>query len=210
MSIRETIQYDERMFPSDTAACACGDTCVCGIMSALIGPAALASDGSVELYWSHPKPSARLPDVIAEFGTPNIIDTSPGGLARWGPSVLKGTPYTEILLKDEQIPHESPMPHDDYLYSSVCVNLPPRVQIAMMAITKSVWYDRLTHTLTARCHYMQANVATILLVTRLALGMVTPQAAPGVYGGMIEASHDPATYARMKAEMAHNLNVIGC
>lgn len=183
---------------------------MCGMMDALIGPAALADDGSVELYWTNSQPSARLPDVIAEFGTPNIIDTSPGGLARWGPKVLHGTPYTEIIVKDEEIPHDSPMPHVDYLYSSVCVDLTPRVQLAMMSITKSVWYDRLTHVLTARCHYMGANVATILLVTRLALGQVTPQSAPGLYGGMIRASHDPATYTRMKADMVHNLHLIGC
>ena len=162
----------------------------------------------MELYWTHPKPADRLPDVIAEFGTPNVIDTSPGGLARWGAAVLAGTPFTEIVLKDEEIYHGGS--HVDFLTASVCVDLSPAVQQAMLAITESVWYDRLTHTLSARCHAMFANVATILLVTQMQLGMVPPQAAPGLYPKMIEASNDPRAYAKMKAQMAHNLNVIGC
>ena len=191
--------------------CVCtGNNCVCGISDALIGPAPVAKDGSAALYWANPKPAARLGEVIAEFGTPNILDTSPGGMARWAGNVLAGTPYSEILLKDEQIPHCCPMPHDDYLYASVCVDLAPEVQMAMLAITKSVWYDRLTHTLTARCHFMGPNVATLLLVTRMQLGSVSLSEAPGLYGGLVSASQDPATYAVMYGELAHNINVIGC
>jgi hypothetical protein len=210
MEGRVFIPYDERMFPPATPdiTCVCDEVCVCGISDALIGPSQVAEDGSVELYWTHAKPSERLPDVIAEFGTPSIIDTSPGGMARWAPNVLKGTPFTEIILKDEEIFHGGG--HVDFLTASVCVDLSPEVQQAMLPITESVWYDRLTHTLSARCHAMHANVATILLVTHLALRMVTPQEAPGLYPKMIQGSSDPKTYDRMKAEMSHNLHVIGC
>lgn len=211
MEGREFVAYDPRMFPlADAIACECGLTCDCGASEALIGPAQVRPDGSVDLHWRHAKPAARLVDVIAEFGTPNIVDTSPGGMARWGPAVLGGTPYTEIILKDEEIPHALPMPHEDYLYSSVCVNLDRATQIAMMDITKSVWYDRLTHTLTARCHYMQANVATLLLVTQLGLGEVSAAQAPGLYGGMIASTKDAGVYAQMKAQLAHNLHLLGC
>lgn len=199
------------MRASTEPKCTCGNgACMCGINDALIGPAPMSPDGTVALYWGNPKPSARLADVIAEFGTPNIIDTSPGGMARWGSNLLSGTPYTEILIKDEEIPHCCPMPHDDYLYASVCVDLAPQVQAAMLAITKSVWYDRLTHTLTVRCHMMGPNVATLLLVTRMQLGSVPLASAPGLYGGLIGASQHADSYATMKVELQHNVNVIGC
>jgi hypothetical protein len=90
------------------------------------------------------------------------------------------------------------------------VNLNRATQIAMMDITESVWYDRLTHTLTARCHYMQANVATLLLVTQLALGEVSAAQAPGLYGDMIASTKDAGRYAQMKAQLAHNLHLLGC
>ena len=208
-NMRAFIEYDQRMFPPhEHQGCVCEDECVCGYMDALIGPSELGADGSIELYWTHSKPSDRLPDVIAEFGTPNIIDTSPGGLALWGASSLKGTPFTEIILKDEEIYHGGS--HVDFLTAGVCVDLRPEVQHAMLAITESVWYDRLTRTLYARCHHMGAVVSTLLLVTQLALGLVTPQAAPGLYGGMVRSSSNPVSYATMKAQMAHNLNTIGC
>jgi hypothetical protein len=184
--------------------------CMCNAGNALIGPAETFGDGTVYVFWMHQEPSAELPKVIAEFGTPGILDTSPGGLGRWGPNLLLGTPFTEIVLKDEVIPHCCPMPHLDYLYGSVCVDIPSDIQNSMLKISKSVWYDRLTHTLTARCHFMGAIVATLLLVTRMALGVVKPQNAPGLYGGLIMGSQDPAVYRSMYNEMSHNVNVLGC
>lgn len=194
----------------DELVCVCGEyECVCNVGQALVGPADVAADGTIGVFWTYPKPSARLQEVIAEFGTPSILDTSPGGMGVWKQSVLRGTPYTEIVIRDEQIKHCCPMVHDDYLYATVCVNLSPAVQAAMLAVTKSVWYDRLTHRLTARCHFMGPNVSTLLLVTQMALGQVALQNAPLLYGGMIEASSDPMMYASMTAQLATNLGALG-
>ena len=179
-------------------------------ITALIGPSAMGPDGTINLYWEHERPSNELPRVISEFGTPRILDTNPGGLALWGEDQLVGTPYVEILLKDEEILHEKPMLHYDYLTASVCVDISPEIQAAMLPITESVWYDRLTHTLYARCHYMSANVATLLLVTRMALGVVKPKAAPGLYKDLIMAAKDQLTYEAMVGELAHNVNALGC
>lgn len=188
--------------------CSCGmNQCMCNSGNALIGPAETFGDGTVYVFWTHPQPSEELSRVISEFGTPGILDTSPGGMGRWSGDLLRGTPFTEIVLKDEAIPHCCPAPHLDYLYGSVCVDIPSDVQSAMLDVSKSVWYDRLTHTLTARCHFMGAVVATLLLVTRMALGVV---GSGSTYGGLIMGSKDPATYMTMFNELAHNVNVLGC
>ena len=189
-------------------SCKCGKhQCVCGVGQALIGPAELGGDGTVTLYWDHEKPTMRFPEVVAEFGTPNVLDTSPGGFAQWRKDVLAGTPYVEIVLRDEEIPHVT---HYDYLTATVCADLSREVQIALMNVTESVWYDRLKHELSARCHFQGANVATLLLVTRMQLGHVPLDQAPGLYGGMIAESKDPETYAMMTADLARNLALIGC
>lgn len=191
--------------------CKCNQgPCVCGVGSALIGPADLATDGTIQLYWEHSKPSMRFAEIVTEFGTPNVLDTSPNGFAQWRSNMLVGTPYTEIVLKDEEVPHCCPMKHDDYLCASVCVDLSPEVQMALYPVTKSVWYDRLKHILTARCHFMGPNLATLLLATRMQLGQVRLDQAPGLYGGMINMANDPGHYAAMTAELTQNLAMIGC
>jgi hypothetical protein len=189
--------------------CMCGmSECMCNAGNALIGPAETFGDGTVYVFWTHPEPSAELARVISEFGTPGILDTSPGGLGRWGARLLTGTPFTEIVIKDEAILHCCPAPHLDYLYASVRIQLSPENQAAMLKLSKSVWYDRLTHTLTARCHFMGAVVATLLLVTQMELGIVQAEKAPGVYGPTIMASKDPAMYRGMFNELAHNVIVL--
>jgi hypothetical protein len=191
--------------------CLCDTSgCVCDVGTALIGPSPMAADGTIDLNWIYEGPSTELPRVISEFGTPRILDTNPGGMAIWTKEQLVGTPYTEIVLKDEEIPHEKPMFHYDYLTAGICVDLPPEIQAAMLPVTDSVWYDRLTHTLYARCHYMEAVVATLLLVTRMALGVVKPQEAPGLYQGLLMAAKEQLTYEAMVGELAHNVNALGC
>lgn len=194
----------------DELACVCDQyECVCNVGQALLGPANVAADGTIALFWNYPKPSARLHEVVAEFGTPSILDTSPGGMGIWKQSLLQNTPYTEIVIRDEQIKHCCPMVHDDYLYATVCVDLSPDVQLAMIPVTKSVWYDRLTHRLTARCHFMGPNVATLLLVTQMQLGQVPLIDAPALYGGMIMNSSDPMMYDAMTAQLGANLAALG-
>ncbi len=190
--------------------CLCGESaCVCGVGEALIGPATVAQDGTVPLFWTHAQPSARLADVVAEFGTPSVLDTSPGGCAVWKSSQLISTPFTEVVMKDEEIPHCCPMEHRDFLYASTCINLDAKTQQAMLGITQSVWYDRLSHTLTARCHFMGAAVATLLLVSQVAMGVVGGKDAPKFYAEMIEGSKAWQEYAGMVNELAHNIGVLG-
>ena len=190
--------------------CVCNQAeCACHVGQALMGPADMAADGTIELFWGYPKPSARLQEVIAEFGTPSILDTSPGGMGVWKQNLLAGTPYTEIVIRDEEVKHCCPMVHYDYLYATVCVDLSPEVQAAMLPITKSVWYDRLTHRLTARCHFMGPNVATLLLVTQMQLGQVPLQSAPSLYGGLVMSSSDPGMYLSMTAQLISNLAALG-
>jgi len=195
--------------------CQCGKnnqaSCVCGIGSALIGPADMASDGTIQLYWEHEKPAMRFPEIVAEFGTPNVLDTSPGGFAQWRRNMLTGTPYTEVRVVDQDVIHCCPLgAHSDYVYTSVCMDLTPEVQMALYNVTKSVTYDRLTHKLTAACHVMGANLATILLAARMQLGQIPLSEAPGHYAPMIKQAINPTQYPVMNAELLRDLALIGC
>ena len=114
-----------------------------------------------KLIWKNEKPIQRYMDLIDEFGNPNILNKS---MAIWNKDVA---PYNEIILKDEEIPHCCPEPHYDFLYSSISVKMNPLQKLVILAISKSVWYDELKQELWARCHFMGANVATLVLATRI-------------------------------------------
>lgn len=114
-----------------------------------------------KLEWKNNKPIQRYRDLVDEFGNPNILNKS---MAIWNKDV---GPYNEIILKDEEIPHCCPKPHYDFLYSSISVKMNPLQKLVILAISKSVWYDELKQELWARCHFMGANVATLVLATRI-------------------------------------------
>jgi len=122
------------------------------------------------LHWSSELAKKRYPDLIREFGKPSILIKRPGGMAIWSGDKLLQSPYTELVLKDEAIPHCCPSPHYDFLTSAICVDIDKQEQLtAVLSLSKSIWYDQLTHKLYARCHFMGANVATLELATRMLL-----------------------------------------
>jgi hypothetical protein len=120
-------------------------------------------------------PKARYPDVEQEFGKPDYIDVNSGGGAYWFKKTLKknGHPYEKIYMLDEAIIHMHPAPHADFLYSSVRVNVPDEKISDVRALSDSVTYDPLKKEITARCHFMGANRATIYLAILLAQGHVS-------------------------------------
>jgi hypothetical protein len=117
-----------------------------------------------------PKPKERYPDVVKEFGKPFVKNFKPQGLAIWNKSQLSDTPYTQIEIRDEEIPHNCPKPHKDFLLATVPMNITDSATLTrILGLSKSLWYDQLKQELTVRCHHMGANVATALLATQIAL-----------------------------------------
>ena len=72
-------------------------------------------------------PKDRMKDLVKEFGCPDYIDPKSGGYAIWGKNNLSRNPnnvWNMILILDEQIPHEKPGPHVDFLYSWYSLEVP--------------------------------------------------------------------------------------
>lgn len=122
--------------------------------------------------WKHDEPIDRLNKTIKKYGEPSHYNYKQGGFAHWKGYKLSGTPYCSILIKDEEIYHSSPKPHCDFMYTSVLYDIPDEILPKVLSISKSVWYDRLKKKLTARCHMMKANIATIYLALLLSEGLV--------------------------------------
>lgn len=130
-------------------------------------------------------PGKRLPDLIKEFGFPDYFDPKSGGGAVWKKESLKDTPYHRIEIRDEQIPHDKPKKHVDFLYSWYGVEVPPQKIGGLHKISKSISYDPLKKMMRARCHDMRPNVVTHWIVKKYAKGDITIDEAVGMYGPMI-------------------------
>lgn len=126
--------------------------------------------------WQNFSPAERYPDVVDEFGEPDLLDPTIGGGAIWFGKTLKkrGHCMEQLMILDEAIPHDSPAPHADFLYSWYKIDIPDkRVLRDILGLSKSVSYDPLKKLIQVRCHFMGANRATMLLAQRMAMGDLT-------------------------------------
>ncbi len=193
----------------------------------------LVTRGKVKPNWKD-KPKNRYPDLVSEFGNPDILDPAPGGFAMWRKTTLakKGSPFDNVVIMDEEIPHCWPAPHYDFVKASICLELNNSQSLDLLIIlslSKSIWYDQLKHQLWVRCDNMGANVATALLATLIALGMGLPVGTSNnppltlpkdaykqtgtlekIYAAFITASKDQKTYKAMTKQLKDLLSKSRC
>ena len=148
------------------------------------------------------------------MGPPDLIDRSPGGLAIWREGTLKsqGIPLVEVVLRDESISHMSPAPHRDYLYATYELDVPRDRITDVLALSDSVTYDPLKGEITARCHFMGANYATLYLSTLIADGTMGKDVAKDMYGPAImqtvpsHKTYDPNAQQTYRDHLHRRLN----
>ena len=131
--------------------------------------------------------------LVDRFGLPSYIVDQRGGLAIWLKDKLKDTPFVEMLLRDEYIPHHCPATHHDFLYSYVKVEIRPPLMLALKQLSGSVFYDGLKKLLGARCQSIEANIATLKIATDIINGNLTIEEIHQneLYGKAIQSTRDP-------------------
>jgi hypothetical protein len=130
-------------------------------------------------------PAMRLPQLISSFGQPSVLDANSGGSAIWNKQQLHGTPYERIEIRDEQIPHDQPKKHTDFLYSWHKLYIPDHKVGGLHKISESLNYDALKHLVCARCHDMKLNIVSHWIVKKYAEDELSIDEAVGMYGPMI-------------------------
>lgn len=171
------------------------------------------------------KPKARYQDLVNEYGEPKSADFSSGGYALWDGK--NTSPFDEIIIRDEEVPHCCPKEHYDFLLASLCLDIKDSKDLmTILSLSKSVWYDQLKKMLWVRCHFMGANVATALLATRVLTGkldgkttipkedihtlyMKEPEVFQALYKKLIMTSMDSSTYKEYLNELKENLKTLG-
>lgn len=109
-----------------------------------------------------------------KYGKPCVLNPNKTkGLAIWHKDKLKDTCFEIIEIYDEKISHCVPLPHIDFLYTSVNYEIPNDKVLDVISLSGSVSYDPLKKLLRARCATEDANIATLYLATSIGNGKVS-------------------------------------
>ena len=137
--------------------------------------------------WKHKKASDYKEKLVKVFGEPfDKAKTS----CKW--KNIDG--FSEVEIKDENIPHDFPMKHDDFVYSSRKLKLEPD-QVAMLnKATGSIFYDGLKKEVTARCGALIKNAVSIGFAEDVAKGKIKSWKAKDEYARRIKANETPSWY----------------
>lgn len=123
-------------------------------------------------------------NLIQRFGQPNLAVQ--GRLEWYGavPNVVK------IVLLDESIPHDFPMAHHDFVYSTANIKVSPQQAAALALVSGSIIIDQLKGQTTARCGALIKNQITLGFVYDYVNGKIkvnNPTELKKVYGERIMA-----------------------
>lgn len=147
-------------------------------------------------------PRERFPDIVKEFGNPDMLFNIEGGFAVW----KRKSFFEKIILKDESIAHFKPRPHCDFLYATIRVYLPGKSRDKILDLSPSIYYDELKRELTARCDHMGPNVASLYLAMKLSEDGADHNKYKDMYDETIMSSKEPTTYANLSKQLESMIN----
>lgn len=145
--------------------------------------------------WKHSAPRVRFAMLREQLNQrqppPTILFTNrPGGFA-----IFQSAPderdWWEIEIRDSPVIHWVPSLHIDYMKLTIKMPLPAHRVQDVLSISRSISYEPTTDRLSAMCHTMLANVATLALVADVVDGVIDPVEARREYGPRIKSTFHP-------------------
>lgn len=139
------------------------------------------------------------------LGQPDLLDCGPGGLAVWRSHTLAKIqiPLCNITLRDENVPHAFPSPHNDFLYGTYQLRVSDDKVLDIIQLTDSVFYDTLKCEITVRCQSLGAIFATLYLVTLIADGTVNLDVAKNMYTKAVTQTIEMSPIYNPKIEQSY-------
>jgi len=139
------------------------------------------------LKWNHIAPMIRANQLAIKLGLPDRYTPDEGGEAIWyyvdpylrrknvytleEGELLKPTDvYSKLVIKDEEVPHIVPVPHNDYYYAYMYIDIPDDKVQVVRNLTESVGYDTMSKEVYARCHFAPANLTSLYLIKQITNG----------------------------------------
>jgi hypothetical protein len=118
----------------------------------------------------HAEPKSQYPELVAEFGNPDIIRNEPKGAAIWFNKKLINANVTsqKIVLADDLIFDPYPSSHYDFIYVVININISKDLLCNILTVYPSVIYDQLKNELTIRGESMK----TIMVILNTIFKMI--------------------------------------
>nr|QBK90673.1 MAG: uncharacterized protein LCPAC104_01700 [Pithovirus LCPAC104] len=138
---------------------------------------------SLELEWDNELAISRVDHISSSFN-PDCVDTKKDGVVIWN---NKGG-FKRIEIRDEKFIHFVPEIHVDFMRSVISYRIPEQKIVDVRNLSESVQYDSLRGELSASCHTVGANVATLYLAIQIANGNKSVIEARRMYGTTIKST----------------------
>ncbi len=148
---------------------------------------------SIMEHWAEaPKKAAE--KILEHYGPPN--ESTPTKLF-W----YRAGPWRRMILTDDEIVHNFPTPHTDYLTQYVAYPIPPETVSDRVRFDGSVLVDRTAGEVGARCDHEAYNILTLNLVHDIVTGARTVEDAREMYAETAAAYSmgRPAPYPKVSS-----------
>ena len=119
--------------------------------------------------WEYEDAKGYAQELTDEYGEPDVLTNN---MALWNGRISE---FTQTYVKDESIPHCCPKPHNDYVYSTMVIDVPEELMEAIAKASESIIVDQLKNEVTARCADIYANAITLGFVQKLVKGDIDPK-----------------------------------
>ncbi len=119
--------------------------------------------------WEYEDAKGYAQELTDEYGEPDVLTNN---MALWNGRISE---FTQTYVKDESIPHCCPKPHNDYVYSTMVIDVPEELMEAIAKASESIIVDQLKNEVTARCADIYANAITLGFVQKLVKGDIDPE-----------------------------------
>lgn len=122
--------------------------------------------------------------------------------------------FKRVWVKDEEIRHDFPSTHTDYVYSTRVIKATPEQVEILKSTSKSIMVDALKNEVTARCHFLIKNAVTLGFAEDVAKGKISKEEARKEYARRITNDVVPSWYNdKLKekgkgADVAHHIKNI--
>ncbi len=136
--------------------------------------------------WKHDDAKSYAKELIEKYGMP---DASTDDMVLWEDGKI--SEFKKVYVLDESIPHESPKPHHDFVYSTMEIDIPEDKLESIAKASESIIVDQLKNEVTARCGDIIANAITLGFVQKIVNGEIKPESSVEEYKKHILQSKTP-------------------
>lgn len=159
-----------------------------------VRPTAVQLSNIANLNWNNPLAIQMVYQTMVILGSPTVLtDDQNGndGMALWDHvTSISGAGKCTVIIEDKAHVHYPGMTHTDFYYLTIEKLLKPQGVQLLPQLTGSTTYNTINNRLTAGCHFLGADIATIAVVKMLNDEILTLEQARSAYSSYTRECHE--------------------